>query len=87
MEKEICRTFEGKYIEGPLIITPNIYLDERGFFYESWNKESFDNLLEREINFVQDNYFTWTSFSSRAKFSRQISSLHKRLYFRCGCGP
>ena len=44
MEKEICRTFEGKYIEGPLIITPNIYLDERGFFYESWNKESFDNL-------------------------------------------
>ena len=28
----------GEYLDGPLIIYPNVYEDERGYFYESWNK-------------------------------------------------
>ncbi|HLF33264.1 MAG TPA: dTDP-4-dehydrorhamnose 3,5-epimerase [Cyclobacteriaceae bacterium] len=41
-------------IEGVFEIIPDIYRDERGFFFESWNREKF---LEKDINlnFVQDN--------------------------------
>lgn len=41
-------------IEGLLIIKPDVFKDERGYFFESYNKERF----EREgltMDFVQDN--------------------------------
>ena len=28
-------------IEGLLIIKPRVFVDERGYFFESWSKESF----------------------------------------------
>ena len=31
-------------IEGLLVIEPSIFEDERGYFYESYNKERFDSL-------------------------------------------
>jgi dTDP-4-dehydrorhamnose 3,5-epimerase len=39
------------YIEDLLIIEPQLFKDERGFFYESYNK----NNLNSSIFFVQDN--------------------------------
>ena len=39
------------YIENLLIIEPQLFKDERGFFYESYNK----NNLNSNIVFVQDN--------------------------------
>ena len=30
----------GIYLEGPLLIKPNVFKDERGFFMESWNKKA-----------------------------------------------
>ena len=39
------------YIEDLLIIEPQLFEDERGFFYESYNK----NNLKSNIVFVQDN--------------------------------
>ena len=41
-------------IEGLLIIKPDVFKDERGYFFESYNKERFANegLM---MNFVQDN--------------------------------
>ena len=45
----------GEYFDGPLIIYPNVYEDERGYFYESWNKINYDNIFERNVEFVQDN--------------------------------
>ena len=56
MQKELLKTKEGLYMQGPLLITPQIHFDERGFFYESWNKEKFDSLLKRKVDFVQDNH-------------------------------
>ena len=50
------KTSGGKILEGPILITPQIYSDERGFFYESWNKKIFNEFVGREINFVQDNH-------------------------------
>ena len=42
-------------LEGCFIIQPKIFEDERGCFYESFNKQQFENLTGQRINFVQDN--------------------------------
>lgn len=41
-------------IEGPVVLKPRIFKDARGYFYESYNKEEFDRLVE-PVDFVQDN--------------------------------
>jgi len=38
------------------LIEPDIFEDERGFFYESFNKQKFNEAIGEEINFVQDNH-------------------------------
>ena len=38
-----------------VIIEPSIFGDERGYFYESYNKQKFDNAIGEDIIFVQDN--------------------------------
>ena len=42
-------------LEGCFIIQPKIFEYERGCFYESFNKQQFENLTGQRINFVQDN--------------------------------
>ena len=39
------------FIEDLLIIEPQLFEDDRGFFYESYNKKN----LDKNIVFVQDN--------------------------------
>ncbi|MBI3234730.1 MAG: dTDP-4-dehydrorhamnose 3,5-epimerase [Bacteroidetes bacterium] len=41
-------------IEGPLILTPKVFFDERGYFYESFNKNIFKE-IGIDVDFVQDN--------------------------------
>lgn len=41
-------------IEGVVIIEPRIFLDSRGYFFESYNKEVFDREVT-PVDFVQDN--------------------------------
>ena len=43
------------------IIEPSIFGDERGYFFETFNKEKFKELTGKEIEFVQDN----EAFSNR----------------------
>ena len=46
--------FEKTTIEGLFVIKPRVFSDERGYFYESYNKTIFDkNGLD--LDFVQDN--------------------------------
>ncbi|WP_156167332.1 dTDP-4-dehydrorhamnose 3,5-epimerase [Aurantiacibacter marinus] len=42
-------------IEGPLIIEPDVFGDERGFFMESWSAAKFAS-AGLNPNFVQDNH-------------------------------
>ena len=42
-------------IEGVYIIEPKVFGDERGYFFESYNKERFGQEVGREIDWVQDN--------------------------------
>ena len=46
----------GKLVNGPLVLIPQVFHDERGFFLESWNVNQFCNLVGEEISFVQDNH-------------------------------
>ncbi|MDE1330747.1 dTDP-4-dehydrorhamnose 3,5-epimerase [Vibrio aestuarianus] len=39
-----------------LIIEPKVFEDERGFFMESFNHSSFEKLIGRSVQFVQDNH-------------------------------
>lgn len=43
------------FIEGLLVITPQKYEDERGYFIESFNQTKFEETLNKKISFVQDN--------------------------------
>ena len=39
-----------------LIIEPKVFGDERGFFFESFNRRKFAELTGRDVEFVQDNH-------------------------------
>lgn len=39
-----------------LIIEPKVFGDQRGYFYESFNRRQFANLIGRDLDFVQDNH-------------------------------
>jgi dTDP-4-dehydrorhamnose 3,5-epimerase len=42
-------------IEGPLLLTPRVFGDARGYFFESWNQTLFDQAAGPVV-FVQDNH-------------------------------
>jgi len=44
---------EETFIKDLLVITPNVFTDERGYFLESYNKKNHEALLN--VDFVQDN--------------------------------
>ena len=60
MNAERLQTMAGTTLEGPLLITPRVFGDERGFFFESWNQRAFAAALETDgqvvPEFVQDNH-------------------------------
>ena len=53
-------TAAGVPLQGPLLLTPRVFGDARGFFYESWNQQAFAAALAEHGQvaepFVQDNH-------------------------------
>lgn len=39
-----------------LIFEPKVFGDDRGFFFESFNQKSFEQVIGRHVDFVQDNH-------------------------------
>lgn len=39
-----------------VLLEPEVHGDERGFFFESYNQRTLESLLNRDLNFVQDNH-------------------------------
>jgi dTDP-4-dehydrorhamnose 3,5-epimerase len=58
-------------IPNVLIIQPKVFQDKRGFFFESYNQQKFNELTGETIHFVQDNH----------SYSRQnvLRGLHYQL--------
>lgn len=44
------------YIPDVLLFEPKIFGDDRGFFFESFNRRKFAEVTGREVDFVQDNH-------------------------------
>ena len=42
-------------LEGLLVIEPKVYKDSRGFFFESYNKRTFQEITGQDVDFIQDN--------------------------------
>ena len=47
---------KGNILDGVCILKPKVIQDDRGFFYESWNQELFNQLIGEDVNFKQDNH-------------------------------
>ena len=62
--------FVKQIIEGVYLIKPDVYVDERGYFFESFRK----SILTKKFNkkFIQDN----VAFS---KYANVIRGLHYQL--------
>ena len=48
-------------LKGCIVLTPTVFSDDRGCFFESYKKEVLNEALGQEVNFVQDN----ESFSTK----------------------
>jgi dTDP-4-dehydrorhamnose 3,5-epimerase len=53
-----------------LLLEPNIFGDERGFFFESFNQRRFEEIVSSNISFVQDNH------------SRSIKNVLRGLHYQ-----
>ncbi|NBC58533.1 MAG: dTDP-4-dehydrorhamnose 3,5-epimerase [Bacteroidetes bacterium] len=42
-------------LKGCFTIQPNVFEDKRGYFFESFNQEKFEEHIGKKIDFVQDN--------------------------------
>tara|TARA_B100000700_G_C14970114_1_gene820918 strand:+ start:494 stop:1069 length:576 start_codon:yes stop_codon:yes gene_type:complete len=56
MKIELIYSNKGNILQGPLLIKPSIFKDERGYFFESWNQNVFNKYVGRKVGFVQDNH-------------------------------
>jgi dTDP-4-dehydrorhamnose 3,5-epimerase len=60
MNADRLQAASGTLLEGPLLMTPRVFGDDRGFFFESWNQRAFAAALEADgqpvPDFVQDNH-------------------------------
>jgi dTDP-4-dehydrorhamnose 3,5-epimerase len=39
-----------------VLIEPKVFEDDRGFFFEAWNGQSFESATGLDVDFVQDNH-------------------------------
>lgn len=53
--------FSETKLKGCFVLEPSVFNDNRGYFFESFNKERFNQGIGVKVNFVQDNQ----SFSSK----------------------
>jgi len=56
MQIERLQSAQGLTIDGPLLITPRAFGDDRGWFFESWNQTRFNEAAGETVLFSQDNH-------------------------------
>lgn len=76
-------------VEGPLLLTPRVFQDDRGFFYESWNRRTFAEALglpiEQSPVFAQDNHSS-SSFGVVRGLHFQLEPEPQAKLVRCVVG-
>ena len=56
MQVDQLKSNLGEVMDGPLLITPSAFGDERGWFFESWNQRKLDEAVGETVVFSQDNH-------------------------------
>ena len=56
MQVDQLKSNQGEVMDGPLLITPSAFGDERGWFFESWNQRTLDEAVGEAVVFSQDNH-------------------------------
>ena len=64
-------TFEETKLPGVFLVTPKVFTDSRGFFYESYSKQKFFE-KKFEYNFIQDNH-------SYSQYKNTFRGLHYQM--------
>jgi len=75
MQLEQLKTASGTPLQGPLLITPKAFGDDRGWFYESWNQRKFDEAVGESVLFSQDNH------------SRSVQGVLRGLHYQLAPEP
>ena len=75
MQVDQLRSNQGQMIDGPLLITPPVFGDDRGWFYESWNQRKFDEAVGEAVVFSQDNH------------SRSVQGVLRGLHYQLAPEP
>ncbi|WP_320675930.1 dTDP-4-dehydrorhamnose 3,5-epimerase [Prochlorococcus sp. MIT 1300] len=79
MEVKQLSTIEGLTIQGPLLLQPRVYGDDRGFFFESWNQLYWNEVMDQNCQsicpFVQDNH------------SRSVQGVLRGLHYQLPPNP
>ena len=75
MKAELLHSSQGQTLEGPLLIQPRVFGDDRGWFFESWNQQSFNEAVDEPVMFSQDNH------------SRSIRGVLRGLHYQISPGP
>lgn len=42
-------------LKGCFVLEPTLFRDDRGYFFESYNKQKFDAAIGQNVDFIQDN--------------------------------
>ncbi len=70
----------GKELDGPLLITPQVFGDDRGFFFESWNEQRFrDALLEGGTPFEEADALRFRQDNHSSSCKGVLRGLHYQL--------
>ena len=75
MQFEQLKSSQGATIEGPLLISPRAFGDERGWFFESWNQRRLDEAVGEAVVFSQDNH------------SRSVQGVLRGLHYQLAPEP
>ena len=81
---------KSKVVRGPILLKPKIFGDDRGFFYESWNKKDWCEILksnhQKEAIFVQDNHSISYQIGTLRGLHYQVPPCAQAKLVRCGNG-
>lgn len=68
-----------KVLTDAIILKPNLFKDNRGYFYEPFNKRVFESLIGAEVDFIQDNQSYSTKGTLRGLHFQKGNSAQAKL--------
>lgn len=68
-----------KVLTDAIILKPRVFEDDRGYFYESFNENRFNEVIGKEYNFVQDNQSSSSKGTLRGLHFQKSTAAQSKL--------